>query len=137
MAVGEKIVSVFCGAADKDAFEEIPHVSTTSTIKLEFSEKQKTLHQLYQKVRDCRENDTHLEELPQIFETLKNKFRDDWLCALEILEILEQHQEQEKTGKEIRIYLQMKAAVETELKKLINDGLALIANPVTQLIIQE
>ena len=137
MAIGEKIVSVFCGAADKDAYEEIPHVSTTQTIKLEFSEKQKALHQLYQKVRDCRENQQQLEGLPQVFETLKNKFREDWLCALEILEILEQHQEQEKLSKEIRIYLQMKAAVEPELKKLINDGLALIANPVTQLIIQE
>ncbi|MBU2046476.1 MAG: phenylalanine 4-monooxygenase, partial [Bacteroidetes bacterium] len=137
MAVGEKIVSVFCGAADKDAYEEIPHVSTTQTIKLEFSDKQKALHQLYQKVRDCRENQQQLAGLHQVFEVLKDKFRDDWLCALEILEILEQHQEQERLSKEIRIYLQMKAAVEPELKKLINDGLALIANPVTQLIIQE
>jgi phenylalanine-4-hydroxylase len=137
MAVGEKIVSVFCGAADKDAFEEIPHVSTAQTVKLAFSEKQKLLHQFYQKVRDCRETHQQLEDLHQIFGTLKNIFREDWLCALEILEILEQHQEQEKLIKEIRIYLQMKAAVEPKLKKLIHDGLALIANPVTQLIIKE
>ncbi|MBD3750415.1 MAG: aromatic amino acid hydroxylase [Sphingobacteriales bacterium] len=137
MAVGEKVVSVFCGAADKDAFEEIAHVSETKTIKISYSDREEALYELYQKVRDIREEDSHFEELKSVFESLKNNFRGDWLCALEILEILEQHQIQEDLSKEIKIYLQMKAAVEPELKKLIEDGFSLIANPVTQLIIQE
>lgn len=137
MAVGEKVVSVFCGSADKDAFEEIAHVSEIKTIKLNYSIKEKALHDLYQKVRIIREEDANFESLSQVFNELKHNFRGDWLCALEILEILEQHQIQEDLSKEIRIYLQMKAAVEPELKKLIEDGFSLIANPVTQLIIQE
>ncbi len=39
--------------------------------------------------------------------------------------------------KELRIYLEMKAANEPDHTKLINDGLHVIANPVTQLITVE
>ena len=88
MAVGEKIVSVFCGAADKEAFEEISHVSEVQTKKTEYPIEVKTLHQLYQKVRDIRINNQGFEALAGIFTELKSNFREDWLCALEILEIL-------------------------------------------------
>ncbi len=39
--------------------------------------------------------------------------------------------------KEIRIYLELKSASESEYTKLINDGLHVIENPVTQLITEE
>lgn len=137
MAVGEKITSVFCGAADKDAYEEIPHVSKTIAVKINYDERTKILHQLYQQVREIREKDIDFDELPKIFNTLKTDFRADWLCALEILEILDQHQLDKKLCASIKIYLDMKASNEPELKKLIEDGIGLIKNPVTQLIIQE
>lgn len=137
MAVGEKIVSVFCGAADKDAFEEISHVSAMQTKKIEYPEEVKALHQLYQKVRNIRIDDIGFEELKGVFKELKSNFREDWLCALEILEILEQHHLQKELTVEINNYLSLKASNEPELKKLIHDGLGLINNPVTQLIIQE
>ncbi len=137
MAVGEKITSVFCGAADKDAYEEIPHVSEIQTVKMEYKEETKKLHQLYQKVRDIRESNQAFEQLSEVFLQLKNKFREDWLCALEILEILEQHQLDQNLIQQVRIHLEMKASNEPELRKLIEDGIRLIKNPVTQLIIHE
>ncbi|RZL50154.1 MAG: aromatic amino acid hydroxylase [Pedobacter sp.] len=137
MAVGEKIVSVFNGAADKDAYEEITLISHQQTHKTVYDDKTQQLHTLYQKVRSAREEEKGYEELPSIFNELKTNYRTDWLCALEILEIVYHRNIDANFEKEIRIYLEMKAATESELSKLINDGLHVIANPVTQLITEE
>jgi len=137
LAVGENITSVFCGAADKDAYQEISRVSTVQTHKITYTEEEKAPHHIYQSIRTIRTQNEGLEELPAIFKDLKSKFRTDWLCALEILEILEQHQFKPELIKEINNYLSMKASNEPALKKLILDGIGLIKNPVTQLIIQE
>ncbi|TKB99386.1 aromatic amino acid hydroxylase [Pedobacter cryotolerans] len=137
MAVGEKIVSVFNGAADKDAYEEIPLISHAQTYKIVYDEHTKNLHNLYQKVRNTRENEIGYAELPSIFNELKTKHRHDWLCALEILEIVYHKSVDAVFEKELRIYLEMKAATEQDHTKLINDGLHVIANPVTQLITEE
>lgn len=137
MAVGEKIVSVFNGAADKDAFEEIVFVSKEQTHKINYDSATLQLHSLYQNVRQIREEQTGFDSLKSIFETLKTTYRTDWLCALEILEIVYHKQLDAEFEKEIRIYLEMKAITEPDHAKLINDGLHVIANPVTQLITEE
>jgi phenylalanine-4-hydroxylase len=137
MAVGETIVSVFCGAADKDAYEELAHVSQMQTVKITYSASTLKLHEVYQQVRDLRERNIGHKNLAQIFTILKTSFREDWLCSLEILEILDQNQSDEVLSKEINNYLTLKASNEPEIKKLIYDGIVLIKNPVTQLIIQE
>jgi len=54
MAVGERIVSVFCGAADKDAFVEIAYKSDKGTIHVEYDKRTLELHQLYRQVRNRR-----------------------------------------------------------------------------------
>lgn len=137
MAIGEKIISVFNGAADKDAFEEIIFVSKEQTHKVTYDEATQQLHTLYQKVRSIRENQSGYEELASIFKALKTAHRTDWLCALEILEIVYHKQLDPAFEKELRIHLEMKAATEPDHAKLINDGLHVIANPVTQLITEE
>jgi phenylalanine-4-hydroxylase len=137
MAVGEKIVSVFNGAADKDQYEEIVFVSKEQTHKVTYDESTQKLHILYKKVRAIRENQNSYEELPAIFNELKTTHRSDWLCALEILEIVFHKNMDAEFEKELRIYLEMKAATEPDHAKLINDGLHVIANPVTQLITEE
>lgn len=137
MAVGEKIISVFNGAADKDAYEEITFVSKQQTHKIKYDTKTQQLHNLYQKVRKIREEQNAYEELETIFNDLKTTYRTDWLCALEILEIVYHQKVNPNFEKELRVYLEMKATNEPELTKLINDGLHVIANPVSQLITVE
>lgn len=137
MVIGEKIVSVFCGAADKDAFEEIAHVSKTQTKKLEYSKKQLELQQLYQQTKSIRLTKNGIENVEQIFNELKENHREDWLCCIELLEILNQHQINISLQKDIKIYLEMKASNYQNLKKLIEDGIKLIDNPVIQLTIKE
>ena len=55
MAVGEKIIAVFCGAADKEAFVEIPYKSNTNTHHPTYDQRTLELHKLYQQVRDRRQ----------------------------------------------------------------------------------
>lgn len=133
MAVGEKITSVYCGAADKDSFEEIAPVSKTLTNHSEYDDHTKKYHELFGTVRQCRESHSSFEKLLDVWDEIKKNFREDWLCSMEILEILDHEHIYEKTATDIRIYLEMKASNEPSLTKLINDGFYLIKNPVSQL----
>ncbi len=137
MAVGAEIASVFNGAADKEAFEDVTPISREVTEQTSYSEATLQLHKLYRRVKNIRETQSGWNELPLIFDELKTKYRYDWLCALQILEILDHTNSDTALAKEVRIYLEMKAANEPDLKKLINDGFYVIANPVTQLIAVE
>lgn len=137
MAIGEKIVSVFNGAADKDAYEELVFVSKAETRKASYDDQTQQLHQIYKQVRSIRENAIGYEDLPILFNELKTKYRTDWLSALEILEIVYHNKLDADFEKELRIYLEMKAATEADHSKLINDGLHIIVNPVSQLITEE
>ncbi len=137
MAVGEKIISVYNGAADKDAYEEITFVSNEQTHKITYDDATQQLHVIYQQVRWIRERQSGFNELQDLFEQLKNSHRNDWLCALEILELVYQNEVSVELEKDIRIYLEIKAATNPAFTKLINDGLHIIANPVTQLANEE
>jgi len=131
MAVGEKIISVFNGAADKDAFEEIALVSKTNTYHAVYDEQTLHYHQLFKTVRNCRENGSKPDQLIAVWDSLRKNHREDWLCAMEILEILENRGVLPELAKEISIYLELKAAAEPEFTKLINDGFYLIKHPVS------
>ncbi|TDG34886.1 aromatic amino acid hydroxylase [Pedobacter changchengzhani] len=133
MAIGEKIASVFNGAADKDAYEEITLISGEKTRQIKYDKAQIALHQLYKTVREIREKGDRLNELSAIFKTLKTNFRQDWLCALEILEIVFHKEIYYELEKEILDYLEIKAGRVAEVSKLISDGLYVIKNPVSQL----
>ena len=137
MAVGEKIVSVFNGAADKDAYEELTHMSDKQTHKIVHDEQNAKLQELYRSVRQIRENENGDEAIPEIFEALRTEHRQDWLCALELLEILHHRQLLPELEKEVRMYLELKSSLEPDHTKLINDGLHVIENPVSQLITEE
>ncbi|MFD0764060.1 aromatic amino acid hydroxylase [Mucilaginibacter lutimaris] len=135
MAVGEKITSVFCGAADKDAFLEIAYKSATGTHHPQYDTKTKELHQLYQQVRNRRHTGGDLGFLGNVWMMLQKFHHDDWLCALEILELLDHEDAEPALAAEIRRFLENKAANEPEYKKLITDGLYLIKHPVEERLV--
>lgn len=133
MAVGEKVNSVYCGAADKDAFEEIAPKASSTRQKSVYDEKTKHYHKLFKQVRACRETQNGFEKLSDIWEDLKQNYREDWLCGMEILEILETKQLNSMLSKEIRIDLEMKASNQEELSKLIYNGFYLLEESKTEL----
>jgi len=135
MAVGEKISSVFCGAADKDAFVDITYKSNIETHHALYDARTLELHQLYQQVRNRRHNGEDFGFLGNAWFALQKNHHDDWLCALEILEILDHEDVEPTVANEIRTFLKQKAEDEPEYRKLINDGLYLIKHPVEQKLV--
>jgi len=89
-----------------------------------------SLHKLYQQVRDCRQNKSGYEVLANVWHELQKNHPEDWLCALEILEILDQEDVMSAIAAEIQTTLETRAANEPEFTKLIRDGLKLIRQPV-------
>ncbi|OKS84984.1 aromatic amino acid hydroxylase [Mucilaginibacter polytrichastri] len=135
MAVGEKITSVFCGAADKEAFEEIVYKSGTNTVHAQYDSNTLELHKLYQQVRNYRQHHNDYADLNKIWQALRDDHPNDWLCALELLEIIDHEEIEPQLAHEIRIALETKAVNDPELKKLITDGLYLIKHPVEQKLV--
>jgi phenylalanine-4-hydroxylase len=129
MAVGEKVTSVFCGAADKEAFEQVPLVPKERTIKIQYDAKTVELQQLYQKIRIYREQGGNEKVLSEVRQELQKNHPQDWLLSLEILEILAQRKLYPDLEEEIRAGLQEKAVKRPELAKLIKDGLNLVYGP--------
>jgi len=135
MAVGERIVSVFCGAADKDAFVGIVYKSSTGTHHATYDYNTLELHKLYQQVRERRQKGGDFGFLGNVWLRLQKSHHDDWLCSLEILEILDHEETEPLVAAEIRTFLEQKAANEPEYTKLINDGFYLIKHPVEQKLV--
>jgi phenylalanine-4-hydroxylase len=135
MAVGERVTSVFCGAADKDAYEEIVYKSNTNTHHARYDARTRELHQLYQQVRNRRHKGGDFGFLGNVWLRLQKTHHDDWLCALEILEVLDHEEVEQKLATEIREFLENRAQKEPGLKKLIDDGLYLIKHPVAQKLV--
>ncbi|TSD66036.1 aromatic amino acid hydroxylase [Inquilinus sp. KBS0705] len=135
MAIGEKITSVFCGAADKDAFLEIAYKSNTGTHHPQYDYKTLELHKLYQQVRNRRHTGGDMGFLGNVWMMLQRYHYDDWLCALEILELLDHEGAEPALAHKIRKFLEHKAANQPEYKKLITDGLYLIKHPVEEKLV--
>lgn len=135
MAVGEKIISVFCGAADKENFLEIAYKSDTATHHVVYDERTKELHKLYQQVRNRRQTGGDFGFLGNVWQMLQKHHNDDWLCALEILEVLDHEGVEPTLAEEIRSFLKNKSETQPEYKKLINDGFYLIKHPVEQKLV--
>ncbi|MGI8956836.1 MAG: aromatic amino acid hydroxylase [Chthoniobacterales bacterium] len=126
MAVGEKIVSVFNGAADKDAYNEVALVPKERTIKNPSDEKRKKLESLYQQVRDIRTRKTGYERLGEIWETQQAEHPDDWLLSMEIFEILDEIEDQSPLKDKAQKFLEDKKERDKELATLISWGFRLV-----------
>ena len=90
MAVGARITSVFAGAADPDAFFDWPTDETNSMEEADVQQMNE-LERLYAEIRSLREgpewNEQSWSRLEEVIMTLDQKYPNDWLLRLEILEI--------------------------------------------------
>ena len=102
MAVGERISSVFNGAADKDAYNQVALAPKERTIKVPSDAKRKRLENLYAQVRTIRESKAGYERLGEIWETQQAEHPEDWLLSMEIFEILDATDQQRELKTKIR-----------------------------------
>ncbi len=133
MAVGASIVSVFNGPADISTFEDQLYVSPEQTHQPSYSGNDYAYHALFAKVREIRGQielapitTAQLAELENIFNQVLASHKKDWLCALEILEIIAPLQDADQFSKTIRTYLEKQKTGHPSFTTLITDGLAII-----------
>ena len=126
MAVGDRIVSVFNGAADKDAYNQVALVSKQRTIKVPSDAKRKKLENLYAQVRKIRETKKGYERLGEIWETQQAEHPEDWLLSMEIFEILDMTEQQPDLKKKIEKFLNEKKTKTKDLSTLISWGFRLV-----------
>ena len=125
MAVGSAVVSCFSGPADPVAFGLSYPVPAEKTHKISHTEKAKQLFALYKEVREIRENKGSASLLSPIWIELKNNFPDDWLCALEIMELTKNNKEG-LLYRETHSFLKNKRCEGETVKKLVDDGFAIL-----------
>jgi phenylalanine-4-hydroxylase len=126
MAVGEKISSVFNGAADKDAYNQVALVPKERTIKVPSDAKRKKLENLYAQVRKIRETKKGYERLGEIWETQQAEHPEDWLLSMEIFEILDTTDQQLQLKAKIKQFLNEKKSKTKDLSTLIGWGFRLV-----------
>jgi phenylalanine-4-hydroxylase len=126
LLIGEKVSSVFSGAADIEAFQPTATVPRETTHKIVYDEKTVALQKLYGQVRFSRESKTNFSQLPLIWKTILEGYPKEWLLPLEILEIFEKNSIYPTIVAEIKNYLEQKKASEPQLRKLIENGLELL-----------
>ena len=126
MAVGERITSVFNGAADKDAYNQVALVPKERTIKIPSDPERKKLENLYAQVRKIRESKVGYERLGEIWETQQAEHPNDWLLSMEIFELLDETEQQPELRKRIEKFLNDKKATTKDLSTLIGWGFRLV-----------
>lgn len=91
MALGEKVTSVFGGAADRSAYGEVDDFIAARVPAPKYDALTLQLHGFYQKVRDLRKSESshvNLEkQIQDIFTAYRQAFPKDWLLALELYEM--------------------------------------------------
>ncbi len=123
MAVGEEVVSAYAGPVDVNSFENSNRVSEIKTHKISYSNKEKELYELYQRVKGFRVKNEYFEhQIEDIFHQLKINFPEDWLLNLELYELALQNN---YTIKESILYHLKKIKCNKSYTKLIANGLAL------------
>jgi phenylalanine-4-hydroxylase len=126
MAVGDGIVSVFNGAAEKDSYNEVALVPKERTIKHPSDAKRRKLESLYQQVRDIRTGKAGYERLGEIWETQQADHPGDWLLSMEIFEILDDTEQQPELKSRVQKFLEEKKAKTRDLSTLISWGFRLV-----------
>lgn len=126
MAVGANIVSVFSGAADKDAYDQVSLVPNERTIKVKYDQTTLRLQELYGQIRKCREDKAAGAIMPQVWEELKTDHPSDWLLPVEIYELLKNNDLYPEQKLDIGQYLEKMSGTREEYRHLISRGLALI-----------
>jgi phenylalanine-4-hydroxylase len=132
LACGEKVVSVFGGAADRKnyvaktgGFKQLPMVP-----KCNLTPENRALNDLYARVRELREKkieDRALEgALTKVEAELEKQYPEDWLLRLELLELLGDRASAAPVVARLRARLAEISKLSKDREEMIARGLALV-----------
>jgi phenylalanine-4-hydroxylase len=126
MAVGENIISVFSGSADKEKHNVLPDKSDMKAIDVSYDQSTRQLFSLYQNVREIREDGTANTALKPVYEKLRERYPDEWLLRLELLEQIQDNSRYAELASNIQSDLQKLQTRSEEQRQLITSGVELI-----------
>ena len=126
MAIGDTIVSVFNGSADKKIFEDQLHISEQPTHQQNYTAKDLQYQSLFKQIRTYREQGKTDDSLNEIWQQIKNDSETDWLGTMELLELADTMPTQKALANELRTYLNAQSNTYPAYSKLIKDGLKII-----------
>ncbi len=134
MACGSEVVSVFGGAADRDAFvkETIGMCSKARVQKCNLIDENKSLVTMYQQVRDLREQNLWNKDVEhsirQIATKLDQQYPLDWLLRFEILEFLKLNNSKTDLVEKLIAQLNQLSKNAPNIKMLIDRGFKLLVS---------
>ena len=124
LAIGSNITSAYAGSADFRSFDNLHHVSKNKTIKTAKNSNTIALENLYENVREMRENNSFTEEKGiGIFNLIKNT--SEWLLILELYE-LSSSDNTKLLKKSLYNHLEILKKEKPNIKHLIESGMMLI-----------
>lgn len=129
MVLGEKVVSVFGGAADRESYAKQVYLREFKPRpqKSNLTEVNKELAYLYGIIRDIRETgklgESDLHNIHDVAEKLDEKYGDDWLLRLEILELVTNLESEKIFREKIKNDLDALATKSPRNSMLISRGL--------------
>jgi phenylalanine-4-hydroxylase len=126
IAVGDEIMSVFGGTADREADVASLTVSEQQTDRPEYTPGDLDYQSLFRRVREVREQELSSDSLIKVMDGLQANHPNDWLCRLEILEILEDRETLPEVCLQLRELLNRRKAEDPSLSKRIDNGLGII-----------
>jgi phenylalanine-4-hydroxylase len=126
LTIGNNVISVYSGAADKNAFNEKIRIPAEGTYKVNYDSKSKRLQELYQDVRTIRTTSSDIDKLESIFQKIQKDYPDDWLLSLEIYELLKLFKPDDELTHQVLHHLEVMKLSHPPYEKLITDGLDLI-----------
>lgn len=125
MAIGHSVVSVFNGYADPESYELFDFPANDAKPR-PYDEKTDKLNEIYQCIRDLRNNPEDKKPAFSCWRMLKNEFPDDWLAPLDLLEILIPDDRYKTLAGEIQQYLIDFKQRSPHNRKLIDDGMHML-----------
>jgi phenylalanine-4-hydroxylase len=127
MAVGDKIVSVYSGTADKQKYNVLPPKSENVAIEIKYKDKEKHLFTLYTELSEMRSRgQTDMKRLGEIYAESTKDYPEDWLIRLELYEMVKQNNGNQDLAESLRTDLEKMKQNSEEYDSLITSGLDLI-----------
>jgi phenylalanine-4-hydroxylase len=131
MAVGSKIPSVFGGPADRFAYGEVTDFVAKRVPQHELNPDEQWLNSLFKKVKEIRErhdrSSSVMTELKQILDDVQEKYPNQWLLQMEILELSYEAKTVPVWQGILLSHLQRHIQAKPHLKDSIQNGMKLAA----------
>jgi hypothetical protein len=112
--------------ADKSQIADQLYVSNQRTTQQPYTEEDLQYQSLIKQIRDIREKRLPEITLPEVWQQLSTQCKQDWLGAMEILELTDSSETYANIAREARSFLEQQKINYPTYTKLINDGLRII-----------